>query len=807
MKPSVAFVMVFSLWASLASAAPITLFVHADAGRFDVRTVEADAGALAGARLGLDVDGQTLWAGSARKVVYSGENSGKVAPGQSVTACYEFETPRIDWSVEFELSGDGAIATVASEVRNRGTRPVKLGKCRLVDVAADPSAISLGDQPEETVMLVTSGWGLRNPVCKISGAKGVLTSKTIAPLYNAKAQSSLFLGFLTFDRVNTEIQAAWLQAGTGIELCAYCDFEGHSLAENKSVRSEKLMVLFSRDPQQTLTTWADAVAATYQPRIWPKIPVGWLGWSWVDGFAMERCEDVVRRNASAIRRRLTGFDVEYIWVSLSNLKDVLPGNWLQWNTANYPTPPDRLVEDLRQQGFKLGLWMGAFWMCTLADPQQLEEMKDALLLKDGKPMMAGQRWDYGVGATLPPEQQPDMYILDPTHPKTRAFLRKVLETYYRWGVRYYMIDFLYAISGSTPGAFLYDNCHQQDLITGPEVYRAGLKLIREAAGTDTYLLTSTGPTMQNIGLVDACRTGSDYGEGRPLQPGSEFYPGTFIINQASHWTSHRVATDTLATTGFMHRKLFLADTGNVMTVDKPCPLGDAQITATIFGINGGPMMLGDDIDRMTDERLRLVKQCLPRMPEAAYALDLFECIEPDHPKLFHLPIRCSWENWDLVALFNYSDVPREAVVDLKRLGLDPAADYVAWDFWNERFDGVCKATLRMTAAPQSVKLVRLSRQRPHPWLMATDMHVRQGQAEIEDCQWDASTMTLKVRARRPAGERGNVFLLVPPGMRVVDPHGLWLAKDARNQSLVVRCDFAFADAAVEKTVSFTPVKK
>jgi hypothetical protein len=696
---------------------------------------------------------------------------------------------------------------MVSEIRNRGTSPVKLGRCRLLDLADGPSGLFMGEKPEETVMLALSGWSLPSPVCKISTAQGTLTSKTIAPLFNAKAQTSLLLGFLTFDRINTEHQAEWSQAAKGIQLRAYCDFEGYALAKNQSVRSEKLMVLFSGDPQQAMRYWADAVAKHYQPRIWPKIPTGWVGWSWVDAFSIERYEDVVRRNASAIRRRLAGFDVEYIWVSLGNLKDVLPGNWLQWNTANFPTPPDRLAEELRRQEFKLGLWMGAFWMCTHADPQQLEEVKDAFLMHRGKPMMAGQRWARGLGAALPEAQRPDMYTLDPTHPKTHALLRKTLETYYRWGVRYYMIDFLYSISGSTPGTFLYDNCYRRDLITGPEVYRAGLKLVRDAAGPDVYLQTSTGPSIQNIGLVDACRTGTDYGEGRALVPGTEFYPGTFIINDANHWTSHRSATDALATTGFMHRRLFLADTGNVLTVDKPCPLSDAQISATIFGINGSPMMLGDDIDRMTDERLRLVKQCLPRMPEAAYSLDLFESIAPDYPKLFHLPIQTSWDRWDLVALFNYDDVPREVAVDLKRLGLDPAADYATWDFWNERFDGVCKGTFRIAAAPRSVKLLRLSPLRPHPWLLSTDMHVRQGQAEIENCRWDSAANALKFRAQRPAGERGNVFLLVPPGWELANPAGLWLGKDPRNKSVIARCDLEFDGASVEKTIRFAPMKK
>jgi hypothetical protein len=267
------------------------------------------------------------------------------------------------------------------------------------------------------------------------------------------------------------------------------------------------------------------------------------------------------------------------------------------------------------------------------------------------------------------------------------------------------------------------------------------------------------------------------------------------------------ATTTLATTGFMHRKLFVADTANVMTVDKPCPLNEAQITATIFGINGGPIMLGDDIDRMSEDRLRLVQQCLPRMPEAAYAVDLFDCPSPDHAKIFHLPIQTAWDRWDLVALFNYSDVSRDATIDLKRIGLDPAAEYLVWNFWNERCDGICKATLQMTAAPQSVTLLRLSAKRPHPWLVSTDMHVRQGQAEIEDCQWDPATTTLKFRAKRPAGQSGSVFFSAPAGWRVATPSRLWLASDARNQSLTMRCDLDFTGETVEKAIRFEAVKK
>ena len=190
-------------------------------------------------------------------------------------------------------------------------------------------------------------------------------------------------------------------------------------------------------------------------------------------------------------------------------------------------------------------------------------------------------------------------------------------------------------------------------IPGPQAWREGLRTIRAAAGEDTYLLASTGPKIQLSGVMDGVRVGNDYGEGRSLYgPGKGFYPATFVINKPDFWTSHRGAIEAMSSYFFTHGKLFLADSGNVLTVDKPVPLADAQISATIFGINGSPVMLGDDIDRVSEERLAIIRRVFPRLPECARPLDLFETPEPDFPKVFHLPVQREWDRWDLVAVFN-----------------------------------------------------------------------------------------------------------------------------------------------------------
>ena len=234
------------------------------------------------------------------------------------------------------------------------------------------------------------------------------------------------------------------------------------------------------------------------------------------------------------------------------------------------------MRDLAARGYRLGLWAGAFWLSSRLTAE-VDELQDALFNKGGKPLTVRHR------------RAGDIYILDPTHPKTKAWLTRTFQTYREWGIRYYMIDFLDSIAGPILGRYLPDHYYRKDVIPGPQAFREGLQVIREAAGKDTYLLASTGPTMHGVGLLDGVRGGSDYGEGRALDgPGKGFFPGTFVINKPDYWTSHRQALQALASNFFLHNRLFFADMGNVLTVDQPVGLEDARISATIFGLDGGP---------------------------------------------------------------------------------------------------------------------------------------------------------------------------------------------------------------------------
>ena len=122
----------------------------------------------------------------------------------------------------------------------------------------------------------------------------------------------------------------------------------------------------------------------------------------------------------------------------------------------------------------------------------------------------------GKPLTIPHRDLGVMYALDPSHPKTHEFIREVFSTYRRWGVRYYMLDFLDCMTGATPGTHPNDGYFDKTKINGPEAWREGLRVIRETVTDDTYLLGSTGPAIQVTGLVNGVHLGNDYGDGRPL---------------------------------------------------------------------------------------------------------------------------------------------------------------------------------------------------------------------------------------------------------------------------------------------------
>ena len=707
----------------------------------------------------------------------------------------------LQWDIRWEWDEPGGTVLLESTLTNRSGRAVALGKVYLLWAAG---AVHVGASHEDLVVLPLTGTISDRYVSRLSDPDAPRTSRVKAQFFNRAESKALQVGFVTVHRANTVVDFDY-RADEGLcDVRAYCDFAGWELPAGQSTPTETLAVMVGDCPFEQLERWADLAGRRCGARIREKPALGWVGWTWVDAFTVERYEDVVLRNAEAVRRRLGAFGFEYVWVSLGNLEEITPGNWLKWNYDLFPSGPKSLAGRLGEMGFRLGLWCGPFWIGQVLEAMA-REYGDALLKDaDGDPQVVRAEWSYGESSRFPLKDRPGMLALDPTHPKTLALLREVFATYREWGVRYYMIDFLEAGCGNI-GKWPHHHRYDKRVVPGPEAYIRALRVIREAAGDDTYLLSSSGPTIHNVGIVDAARTGCDFGEGRPIVPESGFYPATCAINARKVWTGPLRALRNQASAYYTHRRLYLNDSGNVLTVDKPLAFNEARIHATIHAMSGGPTMLGDDIDRIDEERLATIKKTLPRSRDVAFPVDLFDAPAPDYPKVFHRKIEKPWGRFDVVAVYNFGDDLLRQDVDLTRLGLRADADYLVWEFWDSRFEGRARGTLSAVVPPIAVRVYRLTEDVGRPVVVGTDMHVIMGEVEIERCDWDESSRTLSGTAVRPTGERGNVFVRAPAGLRVVDPAGYWIAKEPEENSLVIRAALDFAEGRAGWSLTFDEI--
>ena len=740
--------------------------------------------------MSLEVDNGILHIHSARPTVTS---------QSPYTVNYEFDAPKITWKVTYHTTPQSV--TIESEITNHSNAPLTLGKAHLLQ----SSPVDFTQVQDDVVVLPWRVWGQLD-VYSLTDPQLPNLAKVKAQFYNRTQHKALQTAFLTFQRCNTEIQFDFSNAQLN-SMDAYCDFAGWQLAPSETTTTETFRIMLSDDPYAQLENWADSVASTITRPIWPGTPIGYLGWSWtccVDG--KQNYQDLVLEMLDSINEKLADLGISYLWTSMSNFKGSLPGNWLKWNEYNIPMGREKFIAEVNKRGFMQGFWIGPFYLCSMLE-EMFEQFRDAILQKpDGGDMIVSEEWRHGDAGLIPKKQRPCLYALDPSHPKVIEFIKKVFSTYREWGIRYYMIDFLEAGAGNIH-RFPYKTHHNKNMIAGPEVYTNFLRTMKDAAGEDAYLLSATGPSLHHAGILDGIRTGNDFGEGRRISPDSFFYPASYVINDLSYWTGPRYALTNQAATYHTHRKLYVNDSGNVLTVDQPIPTPHAQLHATIHGLSGGPTMLGDDMRHIHPQRLELIRKTLPRATKTFKPIDLFESPRPQGPRIFHRHIIAPCGSYDVIAVYNLTKKPITIQRSLADFGLDPASSYLTWDFWNEMFLGPFTNSLTIRVNPESVTVLRLAKNPGHPTLLGTDMHLLMGEMEITKFTWNAETMICSFTATRPENHHGSVFIHAPSNVFIKNIDGLHIAKDGRDNSLIISVPIHFdSTKQFSRQITFAPLQ-
>lgn len=220
-----------------------------------------------------------------------------------------------------------------------------------------------------------------------------------------------------------------------------------------------------------LASFADGFAARVGRSALRSPPTVWC--SWYHYFEAITAGDI-EENLAALDREDLPVDIVQIDDGWSHGL----GEWLR-PAGGFDDLP-RLVDMVKASGREVGLWLAPF---VVGSQTSLAEEHPDWLVGD-----AGYNWGQ------------DLLGLDLTHPGVRDYLGMQVARLRDLGVGYLKLDFLYA--GAIPGP-------RHDDVSAIEAYRSGMRLIRDSAGPDVYLLGCGAPILPSVGLVDAMRVSPD----------------------------------------------------------------------------------------------------------------------------------------------------------------------------------------------------------------------------------------------------------------------------------------------------------
>ena len=208
-----------------------------------------------------------------------------------------------------------------------------------------------------------------------------------------------------------------------------------------------------------------AVGERLAPGLLRPIPPGWCSWSRY--FAHVTADDVIE-NVDAARALELPIEI----VQVDDGWEAGIGDWLDVSPRFGSLR--EVVARIRDAGMHAGIWTAPFLVgeksaLAAAHPDWIVPGADA-----------GSNWGQSLG------------VIDLSRDAAAEHLGRVFRTLAAWGFTYFKLDFLFA--GALPSV---------------DHYREGLRIIREAAGTEAILLGCGAPIFPSIGLVDAMRIGPD----------------------------------------------------------------------------------------------------------------------------------------------------------------------------------------------------------------------------------------------------------------------------------------------------------
>lgn len=511
---------------------------------------------------------------------------------------------------------------------------------------------------------------------------------------------------------------------------AFCDAEGAALRPGETLNSEALLVDLIHPARGGMERYAKRLGREMKARHVFQPPVGWSTWDYFFGQIDER---IILDNVRFLREHRSEYPVEYIQIDAGYSSGHF--NWTDWN-ERFPHGPKWLVDQIKSHGFKAGLWLIPFYA---HEKSRVAQDHPDWLVKDeqGRPACSLE----------------GSFVLDGTHPQAQAWMTKLACTITcAWGFEYIKID-----GASMIG--MIKGIHFNPRATGCQAYRQGIEAFRRGMADRTLFMGGIFPP--SIGVVDAMRIGEDVGA-RWDWSHVDVHHGERDRYHGSGNVKRSISAS--LNNWYMNGHFWINDGDYLVVRDdrSELTLDEARTWATVIGLYGGSVILGDNMPSLKPERAEVLSRIFPVYRGAARPIDV---LEREIPSLLALDVNRRFERWLVVAVFNYDDQPTARTIDFEALGLSDAEDYHVHGFWGRTYHGQFRRRMALVLKPHACEVLAIRSATGAPQVVGTDIHITQGGVELQRAHWDArGRLTLALKA--PGVKKGRVMLHVPSNWKL-----------------------------------------
>ena len=380
------------------------------------------------------------------------------------------------------------------------------------------------------------------------------------------------------------------------------DLEGLEIPPGGRWDLEEFTYRGATDRSQLLDELAVRLNRNHPPVRFSAPPTGWCSWYC---FGPRVTAEQVLGNLDFIAKNIPSLK----YVQIDDGYQPAMGDWLETGKA-FGGNVQGVLKQIRERGFEPAIWVAPF----IAEERSnlFQQHPDWFVSEASGMPLRSDKVTFGGWRSI--KEKGGWYALDGTHPEVQRHLEAVFRTMKQeWGVTYFKLDANFW--GAMHGGYFRDRS-----ATRIEAYRRGMQAVLRGAG-DSFVLGCNHPIWASLGLIHGSRSSND------IKRAWDRISSTARQNLNRNWQNGRLwwnDPDAIVLMGELSQ-------------DEFC------FHATAIHATGGMILSGDDLTKISEPRLSMLRKLLPPPRNAAtFADDSLRVGTADHGT--HTTV--SVFNWD-----------------------------------------------------------------------------------------------------------------------------------------------------------------